>query len=136
MAAAICVGKVAQIAPIHLCLVSGRGFKAADGDGMRLFASGTQVVFDGGVAAFIALFFEFTPQHHSIPDAGFEAFFEKGLVRVQQGRTRLARPIARGLGLRQIFADGWTAVAGEGADLGNGQPLTFVVIDFVHFFSS
>ena len=136
LARCVCVGDLAQVAPIHLRLASGQGLEAANGDRLRFAPFGAQIIFDGGIAARVALLFKFAQQNHRIPHARCETFFHKGKVGSQPRGAGQAGLVAGRLGLRQIFAYGRSAVAAQGADLADGQPLAFEFVDVVHFSTS
>src|SRR5690349_3002364 len=125
-------GDVAHVAAIHLCLLAGRSFQATHRHDQRRLSLRLQVTIEDAIASWVAALLYLLEQNYPVPDTGGQALFEVGLVRIQQGRSGLSWAIAGRAGLAQVFANGWSAVAGEGADLGNAEPLTFVVVNLVH----
>lgn len=126
----------AQLAPIDLRLLAGRGFEAADGDTLGGLPPRLQVVLQGGVAARVALGAQLAQQDAGVPDPRLQPLLDKRLIGGQPGRPGRPQRVAGGRRVGEILPNGTPVEAGLGGDLADRQPLAFQFLDLVHVSSS
>lgn len=122
--------KMAQMAPVDLSLVPRGRLEATNGGGLSRRSQRRQIPLEDGITAGVTARLEFLEENDGVPGTLGEAIVEIRLEGIEVGGTRSAGSVSRGLGEKEVLANGPAVKAGMGGDLGDRKALTQRVVGF------